>query len=1464
MRGKERSMNNMHPTPLSADDRARSTEITTPSMTPPKPAPSPRRLFAFSPAALALWLCAAVLLGLGCSEERNPIDRTQPGILAKRFFVGQKLLDPSDDPEFYMRTTVVDVQAGAGSESLFTNSDAQPTVRIRWELSEKQLIARLAYEVIDGTDGKGISKKASDGQVVAAFAVEKHLDIRREYNAATGEEANVVVENDVDRSWYDRAYVRVDFSKNLISSAYDFDTFSQLGLFGAVAWESLQYVVNEKDEEDRLHVEGDSYLDVTVKAQAKPQMINDPDFGSFPACYLLDADPRESCNPSEVKLRLSWKRVVDNDYEAVDFDGNRMEMFGYFTNDRRGYDRKFGLVDNQWHRFASRWNIWKASHKKESPCFVPEFTPAGKSPHRDEDDDGTEDECSDVGQGSRCDEFKQLCTLPYAVREVRTIPWYVNSGYPESLFEAGKKVIHAWNQSMRGAVVAARVAECRRTKGDDCESRFGFPNDFDGDFEPPSDKVPDVFVLCHNPSDPSKDPEACGKGISPRIGDLRYNLFSLIRSPQLQSPWGIMVDSEDPLTGEKVAGSVNQWEGTLDRAAANLVEIVNLLNGLTPSTDLIEGKDVRDWIVRASEAPKAMSANEQAERLNAFDPQSISHLATASAKEAARAQRLPPRQRFRERAAALAANGMGTPGNAAVLDRMKRLQNTPLEAKLVTPEFAQLAGKNGSAHKLLNDALSPTRAFHPRAQKRMRDRREHARAKRHACFREGPEVDHMLSLARTAKTLFPLPDANDGAAVRDYKDKLFAWAKERFFIGVQSHEFGHSVGLRHNFAGTFDAMNFGEEYWQLRTHGGKVLSPCAEGNTNGESCIGPRWKDPLTQGEINGNIGAYASSTVMDYPGDAAVDMLLLGKYDRAAVRFGYGGTVDVWAAPGLTVKGNGDGKRKAFALTGHADPPGLFGVASLPLATPTDTSLYGYEHYSNFAREYDLVKDCAQGGNLETGVKCKQPKLDVVDYRDLKPFTASRDYPEFTTTERAVDSTGRPRHGYMFSSDEYADSGNVPSFRNDAGADPYEQARFLESAYENRYLFDYFRRNRSTFNAYDVVLRTQARYLDQLQAMSKTFGFAMVLENPNPATPDPKLFEDGRYKPLSLAASLTFELLARTMVRPEPGRYCSPEQEDCFVPQPVGLNDWIFSADASPSKDTKYNFNIPLGTGRFLHNDFDYSQGYHWGDYPKQVGSFYDKVYSVYYLAEAFDSFIANSKEDFVDGRYKNINFATFYPDQVRRLFAQVLTGDIPAFAPWTPTVKASASPGDVGVTYPPFLTNLAAPRGPSSAILDPGFGFNAQLYAMVWGTMLFPTSYTQDFMNSTRMVASAAEQINWPANQTATFFDPETGITYRAHAQGKESVFGVQHERGIGARMLEWANDLVASAYVVETDADGNVVKNPDGTPKLKLKAGKPEVNSEFPEALSALRKYVTNIEVMRQLNRMFEGPFSGNLPQ
>lgn len=1433
------------------------------------------------PSSRSLRACALLFgLGLstGCQETRPAVDRVQPNALPKSFFVGADLSDPADDPEFYMRNTVVDVAAGAGSDGLFTNSDAQPTVRVRWEITEDLLLARLTYELIEGTDGKG-ARRTPDGQVVAAFRIEKHFDIVRDYNPTTGEELNVRVENDYDRPWYEREYFRIDWSQNLITDAYDLDTLSQLGIWYAVEWEPVAYDVTDPGHPDAPVIDLDGgYLDVTLKAWAAPQIVHDPVWGDYPACWLIGRWPVDNCNPSEVTLRTAFLRVVDRDYEPVEWDGTKMDLFGWFTWDRFGYDRRYGVVDDRWRRFATMWNLYERSHAEPVvACATEATTPAGADVHRDEDGNGTEDECEAVGRGSRCDAARGECTLPLRDRRVRTIPWYVNRGYPEDLFAAAAAALEGWNRAMRVAIVAGRLAECRRTGGEGCEAALGWPVPWSDDWAPPvgssnPGEVPDVFVLCHNPV-AEADPEVCGaRGLSPRIGDLRYNLISLIDAPQQMSPWGIMMDAEDPLTGEKVAGSVNQWLAVVDRAASQLADLLDLLNGVIGPEEFLAGENVSDWVAAhrpggPAERGAVMSAEEAASRRAAFDPRVLEpYLGGLGAAE--RSRRLPPAARRKARLDALLAGGRLGPGNAELSERLRALRGSSIEAALVSPELVQAAGADPTAppSAATIERASPFGRMNPAFRRAEERDARLARARRHACRLEAAEPDNLLGMAQVAARLFPAPDPDDPEAVREHRERVWRWAREEYVKGVFAHELGHSMGLRHNFAASFDALNYHPQYWQLRTSNGAITADCPEGTTDGADCVGPRWRDPLSEEEIEQNINRWATSSVMDYPGDANHDQLLPGKFDRAAVRFGYGGTVDVWADEGVSVRGSGRGRERAYLLSAFTVSPGLFGVYWFPPVDPADP--YRFLHYSRYQEEFGLIRDCRPSDDPQAvlGTLCDEAPMDVVDYRDMEDFAADPDYAGFSwgVAPKAIDATGRVRRGYLFSSDEYADTGNVPSFTDDAGADAYEQIRFLEGQYENRYILDGFRRNRVMFNSWDTTARIQSRYLDAIQLIAKTFAFGAILDG-DPAAPSDELLDDGYYGPLAMGSTVAFDLFARILTRPDPGYYCP--SDICGFSLPVGVEETVYVADWAPLPDVwLYDFRVALGDGRYINNDYDYSQGYFWSDYQTQVGSYYEKIWATYYLAEAFDYFISNSREDFTDSRYKNVNFATIYPEQVRRLYGALLTGDLAAYAPWV-VVPSDPEDTPLGVLQYPAWHDRAGPGPrPARALLaDPNYAWNERLYAMVWGAMFFPTDWSQRWLNDARITTLGADQVEWPPAETYLFHNPASGLTYRAHGTGTEMVLGEEHQRGTGARMLEWANHLVTLAYEVERDGSGDPLRNPDGSPVLRLDADGRPIRTDDAAAYAALQAFADDIDIFRQLTSTFARPLGDeDLPQ
>ena len=91
----------------------------------------------------------------------------------------------------------------------------------------------------------------NSGQIVAAFKIESHFDIKRNYNPTTGEELNIIEENTTDSPWYAREYMRVDWSQNLITNAYQLDTLAAMSAFDdAFKYEPVAYSATDPSDPD--------------------------------------------------------------------------------------------------------------------------------------------------------------------------------------------------------------------------------------------------------------------------------------------------------------------------------------------------------------------------------------------------------------------------------------------------------------------------------------------------------------------------------------------------------------------------------------------------------------------------------------------------------------------------------------------------------------------------------------------------------------------------------------------------------------------------------------------------------------------------------------------------------------------------------------------------------------------------------------------------------------------------------------------------------------------------------------------------------------------------------------------------------------------------------------------------------------------------------------------------------------
>ncbi len=523
----------------------------------------------------AMLTCAAPTTMSGCAEERPAINRVQPDYVRKSELIpsqfsaivraGESWRDRTRPPtltasdvareaQWYHQITVLDKPATTGSSGVSYYTQVE---RIYWEVTENMLIARQAYERLqDGQNAAGVGNAPRQQEIVAAYAIVSHFDIRNDYNASTGEQSNLVVENTTDRPWYQREFMRVDWTRNLVG------TFTPLTsvAWGQMSAEARAYVSSPDDPNrpvfDYGAFDGQAsalrYFDVTNRMILHPERVNLEGLGNIPACLLYDRIT-ESCEPADVLLRVSFRRVdPSRDYSPTVLDGHRMERFGFFEDTRNGFDARNGTAGQiQRRHMANRHNLWMQHHARtanntldhkpgdarcttDADCYV--LSPTAKcdtsagagrgtcgevymrcgptSRTTDEAQRVRESDmaCASLGSGARCDldvatlrnDRWGMCLLPYRQRTVRPIAYHLSPNYPERMMPVTNTIMAEWRRVFNYAVREARYRECLLDPAGGGAARCQRWRD---DNAPETADARAVWTACHNPvwgTDPSK------------------------------------------------------------------------------------------------------------------------------------------------------------------------------------------------------------------------------------------------------------------------------------------------------------------------------------------------------------------------------------------------------------------------------------------------------------------------------------------------------------------------------------------------------------------------------------------------------------------------------------------------------------------------------------------------------------------------------------------------------------------------------------------------------------------------------------------------------------------------------------------------------------------------------------------------------------------------------------------------
>ena len=1269
------------------------------------------------------------LLGLsGCSTEQPTVSRVQANALDKAVFQG----------EWYFLQTVIDTPYSAGYTFVGEQGDLN---KIRWEIQERYLIARRSYEFFAGSEPTGISGGSEPSAAIAMYAIESHFDIRREYNPTTGEELNIVVENEIDRRWFERQFMRVDWSQNLITNS-DFLVLAKV--FDGIRMEPVSYYVQDLNEGhphrprfDRNESGDVHYVDIVNKMFVEPQSVSIDGLGDIPSCFLLYQDHFD-CAPGEITVRNSFLRVdPSRDYQPMVYTGDRMERFGYFVTERAGWNDQYGLVDPARFRFVNRHNLWQESHRR-----TPEGTLVAC---------GNDQDCQGSGAGSVCDLdlaranrtfsmagwLEGACTIPYRERQVRPVAYFASQNLPADLEPDVQHFVSEWNEAFSETIGSLRQLECTSTGGDGatCAAERDRP---DGQ---------QAFVMCHNPV-VNGDSPACGSlGTAAEIGDLRYHLIGWISEPHRSSPLGYGPSAADPETGEIIQANAFVYGYAVETTAAYARDLVALLNGDLDEDDITNGTQVQAWVNRMNDSGSEMTGRPADDHVIPIDGFNVDRVNEAMSFEWAEALGTQgnagrPRsmeafvERMEQAEATLARNGAFGPGVERGAARLQNLIGTDVERLMVTADMRAAAHIDPSL-PITNQTLdlaSPLRGLSVSNLEALERARNEI--SRESCILNADFVDDgLVGLARAIQhavengdgtmTWYGVPyTLADEQGNLDY-DAVRRMIRHPIFDAVTAHEVGHTVGLRHNFSGSFDALNYHPHYWELRDDGRMM----------------PRAWDPMTAAEIDGRIREYQYSTVMDYGSNFIVtDSEGIGHYDTAAIKMGYGDLVEVFAGP-ITLA-NRQAINAIKIISGFGYPV----VPTLDALQGGDMAAYVYTDWP------DLVGS----------IGAMEQRADV-RYADLTNDST------LPWDDLVQDTSNRPTVPYLFCSDEQADL-NPDCLRYDAGADAYESLQSIIDTYWNYYIFNAYRRGRIGFETGAYNQRVLTRYFAKLRNSNQIYAlFRGIFAEQGTPPNDPFWTRPDGMGAWTAGVGAGYNLFTQVLATPEPGGYGNRRRGDGSAAlTPGGMDVTIDGFDGRPIETT-----------------WDFDAGYFWFDQLDRAGFFYDKILAVQVLADPETHFV--DRDTAADIRRYQLSYHTTFGNSVTSVFRGVVGEDWGTYAP-----RASGT----SLVYPdPLqLTNQDMAGIP----IDPSVSFSVQLYAAVYGMAWFPDTFDQSFFNSARIfVRGGAEGVTLdPSIPTVEYTDPRSGFTYVAISI--EDAGG--NETGVGAQMLLHAADLSRAGAAVE----------------------------------------------------------------
>lgn len=790
---------------------------------------------------------ATVTLGVaGCVPRNDDINRVQPGYVRKAIF--------QTDDEWYYRRTIA--EAETTNQYIIEGHGDIALERVKFEVQEDLLIAYQAYENIPGTALSELEggDEFFKGPVLAAWPITSHFDIVRNYDALTGNESVSVGENTVDRPWYERDYMRVNWASNLIEGSFYADNSGYWFPVNYVSTGSNWQILEAAPTDPFASRFSDDYVEVTHQAFLGMDIFMCASMAGFSWAGF------GNCGYGEAQVRHAFMRIEEpSDYIPREYPDSYVKKG---ADGKPIYDPETGEVARE--SIYNRFGIFRLQIPTYDRGYG--FTESGRL-FRAMLFDIWERHTNDAGE-----------KLEYAQRTEKPIIYYLNADYPARYRETAAEVAAEYNRvytrmvaDLKGldlpeaengcgangvkCMFEIRDNDCneaniQRVVADDPDLLSAVQRAACAEGEACNFSVSDIpdrvgpgniKQVCTSLEAATQNPET-GKSTFDwqRIGDPRYNMLVYLNNPQ-RSPWGGYGPMHaDARTGETVSGTAFIRGFTYEIGAANVVDYIELINDEKSIDDIVYGQDVRRHIAAAGKRGRDLATTAGSrgfiERLEGR----IDRLGTT------KAELLPE-----------------VPNSRHQANRLERIKGTRAEERLVTNMDLMMASdgtwkpEDGAPSEDLLARASPLGRI--AEQNVASDLRLNASAALGAagyCFLEADFDPHWAGMA--------VELANES------REQRYKRISERLMKHVMLHELGHNVGLAHNFEGSYDAMNYNQKFWEL------------EGAS--------------AEDKVAGKQDEFRHTTVMEYMSMKGAFSDFLGTYDEAALRFAYGNQVQVFS----------------------------------------------------------------------------------------------------------------------------------------------------------------------------------------------------------------------------------------------------------------------------------------------------------------------------------------------------------------------------------------------------------------------------------------------------------------------------------------------------------------------------------------------------------------------------------------